>query len=335
LVAALPRCADIKLDEFALHENQRELYANASPCILWGGQLSIISTHRGVDTVFNEMIRSVKEQNDPLGLSHHRITIHDAVQQGLVERVNAASRRNESRGAFLQRLRKQCLDEEQWLREYFCTPMEENTAFLEWSLITPCEHPNCLKSFDYLSEPTGFDSYSCTPTFPSLYVGVDVARKQHLCVIDVGERIGDVIWDRMQIEQQNKTFAEIEHDLWRLLSLPSVNRCCIDATGLGMQLAERAKERFGSKAEPITFTPTVKEELAFELRRAFEDRKLRIDPDPALRADLRGVRKQITSSGNIRFVAESEDGHCDRFWAKALRQHAARRLSGIGGGLAI
>ena len=83
-----------------------------------------------------------------------------------------------------------------------------------------------------------------------------------------------------------------------------------------MQLAERSKDRFGWKAEPITFAPAIKEELAFDLCRAFEDRKLRIDPDPALRADLRGVRKQVTSSGNIRFVAESDDGHCDRFWAE-------------------
>ncbi|PWU16660.1 MAG: hypothetical protein C5B50_13135 [Verrucomicrobia bacterium] len=27
--------------------------------------------------------------------------------------------------------------------------------------------------------------------------------------------------------------------------------------------------------------------------------------------------------GNIRFAGEAPDSHCDRFWAKALRQHAA------------
>lgn len=58
-------------------------------------------------------------------------------------------------------------------------------------------------------------------------------------------------------------------------------------------------------------------------------RTVRIDPDPKLRADLRAIKKEVTSAGNIRFVAESEgdaetNGHCDRFWAKALRHHAAK-----------
>src|SRR5687767_11252613 len=90
-----------------------------------------------------------------------------------------------------------------------------------------------------------------------------------------------------------------------------------------MQLAERAKERFGWKVEGITFNATIKEEMAFALRTAFEDRILRIDPDPKLRSDLRAVKKLVTSAGNLRFLGESEDGHCDRFWAKALRHHAA------------
>jgi len=98
-----------------------------------------------------------------------------------------------------------------------------------------------------------------------------------------------------------------------------------------MQLAERAKERFGSKVEPVTFNAAIKEEMAFALRTAFEDRTLRIDPDPKLRSDLRGIKKLVTSAGNIRFLGESGDSHCDRFWAKALRHHAAtQKESGCG-----
>lgn len=63
---------------------------------------------------------------------------------------------------------------------------------------------------------------------------------------------------------------------------------------------------------------------AFDLRRAFEDRLLRIDTDPKLHAGLPGIKKLVTSAGNIRFAGESPDSHCDRFWAKALCQHAAK-----------
>src|SRR2546430_10312807 len=88
-----------------------------------------------------------------------------------------------------------------------------------------------------------------------LYLGMDVARKDNLCVIDVGEKIGDVMWDLLRIELHNSAFSEIEFELFRILGLPQLKRACIDATGMGMQLAERAKERFGWKVEPVTFTP--------------------------------------------------------------------------------
>jgi phage FluMu gp28-like protein len=186
-------------------------------------------------------------------------------------------------------------------------------------MIVACEDPHCLQSYDYL--------VNCKNP---LYLGVDVARKVNLCVLDVGEKVGDVIWDRLHIELKNRTFSEIESELYRLLRLPALKRACIDAGGLGMQLAEQAKERFGWKVQPITFTAAIKEELAFALRAAFEDRQLRIAPDDKLRADLRALKKEVTTSGNIRFAGETEDSHCDRTWAKALRQHAARHKRTIG-----
>jgi phage FluMu gp28-like protein len=174
-----------------------------------------ISTHRGVDTTFNQIIRSIREEDNPMGWSHHHVTIHDAVQQGIVERINAATRRNESRGAFIQRLRSQCLDEEQWLREYCCQPIDENSAFITWEMITSCETPNCLKPFSYLSDcdPDPNPNPNFNPNLNrSFYVGVDVARKHHLTVIDVGEKIGDTLWDRMRIELHDKEFSEIEEE---------------------------------------------------------------------------------------------------------------------------
>jgi phage FluMu gp28-like protein len=84
-------------------------------------------------------------------------------------------------------------------------------------------------------------------------------------------------------------------------------------------------QKFGRyKVEGVRFTGPVKEELAFPLRAAHEDRTLRYPHSEPLRADLRGIRKETTASGNIRFAGEAADSHCDRFWAKALALHAAK-----------
>jgi phage FluMu gp28-like protein len=311
----------VKLDEFALHQDQRLLYRVAKPVTMWGGQLSIISTHRGASTLFNQIIRDILHNGNPMGWSLHTITIHTAVEQGIVEKISAQTGRLESRDHFLTRIRNECIDDEQWLQEYCCLPADENAAFITHDMITACEDPNLkLLPLDQLvasvSQPSTLN--------PQLFLGLDVARKQHLCVIDVGEKIGDLTRDRLRIELLNRPFSKIKADLFRLLALPQLRRACIDATGLGAQLAEEAHDTFGSKVEPVVFTALAKERLAFALRTDFESVSLRIPPDPALRADLRGIKKEVTSAGNIRFVGETGDGHCDRFWAKALRQEASR-----------
>src|SRR5438477_8358482 len=307
------------LDEFALHQDQRLLYRVAKPVTTWGGQLEIISTHRGANSVFNQIIRGIVEKGNAMGWSHHKVTWLDAVNEGLVERINAKTGRNETGDAFLARIRAECLDEEQWLQEYCCVPADESSAFISFEMIEACE-ASCLKDFSYLSQCQN-----------PLFLGMDTGRKHDLTVIDVGEQIGDVVWDRMRVELSGRSFSEQEYELFRFLALPKLRRACIDATGLGMQLAERVRQKYGWKVEPVTFTASIKEEMAFRLRAAFEDKKLRIDPDAKLRSDLRGIKQEVTSSGSLRFAGESGESHCDRFWAKALRQHAvSRRVEGGG-----
>src|SRR5438552_6570165 len=150
-------------------------------------------------------------------------------------------------------------------------------------MIEACE-ANCLKDFSYLSQCQN-----------PLFLGMDTGRKHDLTVIDVGEQIGDVVWDRLRLELSGKTFSEQEYELFRLLGLPRLRRACLDATGLGMQLAERARQRFGWKVEAVTFTSAIKEEMAYRLRAAFEDKTIRIEPGARLRADLRGIKKEVTS----------------------------------------
>ena len=95
----------------------------------------------------------------------------------------------------------------------------------------------------------------------------------------------------LRLELAGRTFTEMVSVLHRLLKLREVKRACIDATGLGLQLAEQAKEKFGWKVEPVTFTAPVKEELAFGLRADFEDRMVRIvSDDKLLRRPARGQK---------------------------------------------
>lgn len=307
------------LDEFALHKDQRLLYRIAKPVTQWGGQLEIISTHRGAGSVFNELIRAIVEKGNPMGWSHHKVTIHDAAAQGLVEKIAEKSGRTLEREAWLAEQRAGCIDEEHWLQEYCCVPADEAAAFLSYDLIAGCEYAAGVAWETALDDAKN-----------PLYVGVDVGREHDLTVIWLLERTGGVNLTRRVLCMQGQTFDAQEAALYPLLALPQVRRCCIDNTGLGRQFAERAQKRFGQyKVEAVNFSGPVKEELAYPVRAAFEDKSVRIPAEAAIRADLRAIQKETTAAGNLRFTADrGPNGHSDRFWALALALHAGKTAAG-------
>ncbi|MED7818300.1 terminase family protein, partial [Vibrio cholerae] len=61
------------LDEFALHPDPRKLWSIAYPGITWGGNLELISTHRGSNNFFNQLVREIKERGNPKNISLHTV----------------------------------------------------------------------------------------------------------------------------------------------------------------------------------------------------------------------------------------------------------------------
>lgn len=312
------------LDEFALHPDPRKLYAIAYPGITWGGSMQIISTHRGSQNLFNELIQEIQHKNNPKGFSLHTVTLQDALDQGFLEKLKTKlppddERQGMDAGEYFDFIRAGCPDEETFQQEYMCQPSDDASAFLTYDLIRGCEYA-----------PAEIWETDLTDGKNPLYLGVDVGRDHDLTVLWLVEKFGGVSFTRRKIELRNETFDEQERQLYALLALPQLRRCCIDATGIGRQFAERAQQRFGTyKVEQVQFTGPVKEELAYPLRAAFEDKSVRVPNDELVRADLRAVKKETTSSGNIRFTADrGKNGHSDRFWALALALHAGKDAVG-------
>lgn len=306
------------LDEFALHPDPRKLWAIAYPGITWGGNMELISTHRGSNNFFNQLVREIKESGNPKGISLHTVTLQDALDQGFLYKLQQSlpaddERQDMDEAAYFDFVKSGCADAESFLQEYMCQPADDDAAFLEYDLIASAEYPT---GTPWHQQEGG-----------TLYCGVDIGRKKDLTVLWVVEALGDVLYTRHIECLQNMTKGEQEKILW-----PWFRRCartCIDATGLGIGWADDAQTVFGTYAvEGVTFTARVKEQLAYPVRGKMEDRRLRIPHDPKIRADLRAVTKQTSAAGNIRFTAErTPDGHSDRFWALALAIHAASSSS--------
>jgi len=160
---------------------------------------------------------------------------------------------------------------------------------------------------------------------------VDVARTRNLCVIDVGEKIGDVIWDRFRIDLHNRPFAEIEANLFPLLALPQVKRACLDATPSAPIFTSVPENVPAGKSKASTSAPISNNSSPLPSAPHSKTANCASSATTKLRADLRAMRKEVTPSGNIRLDGQADDSHCDRFWAKALRHEAARRRFSAGG----
>jgi len=301
----------VVLDEFAHHNNADELWTAASPCTTWGYPVRILSTHNGQNCRFFKFIEDIKKGKVDWNL--HTTSIQLAVQEGLVDKIFNRPSTLEEQEKWLKERQMNCFDEFTWLQEYCCVAIDEATAFLPYELIISCELENLYKELEGL---TG-----------DIYVGMDIGRKKDLTVIWVLEKLGNVNYTRMVRVLEKTPFHIQEEILSNVLKHHNLRRCCIDSTGLGMQLAESARYKFGEyRVEAVTFTNKVKEELAYNVRTHFEDRTVYIPSEYEIREDLHSVRRVTTAAGNIRFDVEKSDanGHADRFWALALALHSAQ-----------
>lgn len=292
--------ANVFLDEFAIHKDSREIWSALFPTATRGYRIILTSTPKGKQNKFYELWSGNPRY------SKHKITIFDAVEQGLelLDEDGAPSTPED--------LREALADEDAWQQEYLCEFLDEATAFITYDLLA------------------GVEDQKIDITAPEyqggeIYGGVDVGRKRDLTVLWIAENVGGVLWTREVIEMEKTPFSSQRETIFDKIERLHPRRVCFDATGLGMQLAEEAKEKFGgSTVEEITFTGKVKEDLAVTARRRFEDRQVRIPVDHRIREDLHSVKRYVTSAGNIRFDAErTQDGHADRFWSLALCCHAA------------
>lgn len=287
--------ANLVLDEFAIHEKPWDIWAAIYPSItnpLNGRKrLRVVSTPKGRGNKFYDLWAHNSSY------SKHKVTIQDAIQQGLP--------------LDLGELKAGADDDDVWAQEFMCEFIDSTDVLLPYETIASCEAPEELLQDDGKSE---------------LFVGWDVGRSRDLSVIIVLQRVGDVLHlIRMEELKKFKFRSQLQvlEDLVER-NRARVRRVCIDATGIGSMPAEETRERFGAIVEPVTFTAQSKLDMYSRLKESFSDRRVRIPASRALREDLHSVIKNVSASGNISFsAARRDDGHSDRAAALALALHAA------------
>jgi len=319
--------ANVILDEFAYHEDPNAIWSAMFPAttnklagtfldrfraLLKGEstdiqrtlKVRVVSTFNGRNNKFYDLWERAKQN----GYSAHKITIHDAIADGMP--LDA------------EKLRAALDDPDAWAQEYECEPMDVSTVLLPYELIATCESVEATTT-------VGPDFW-LVKRYQPLVGGLDFARKHHLSVLWVDELMGDVSQCREVLEMRNmSTPDQIDLLRPRLLSL---SRVSVDYTGPGVGMGDYLVKEFGEynpdkhlygKIELVTFTNNTKVDLFSKLRMAFEQRRTRVPISRVIREDLHSIHRVVSGSGNVTYRApQTEDGHADRATAKALAEHA-------------
>lgn len=299
----------VVIDEAAFHKNVDEVIKSAMALLIWGGQVVVISTHDGVANPFNVLldeIKAGKRRGVPV-----RITFQDALDDGLYERVALVAK---TKGSELA-------PKEQWeadirgsygdaaAEELDCVPATGSGCLISLEDIIAAEHDDCGIEELYTGQVC--------------YLGRDVARRNDGQVQYNMELLGDVLWQRHTYEEVGQSFAHQDEFFDRMFAVSRVVQARIDQTGMGEAPTETAIRKHGSSrviGELLTGPNRV--DLAIGLAKRFQERRIRIRPDPKTRADLMAIKKiGSEQSGGIRVINEGKV-HADRFWAYALASRA-------------
>ncbi|MEX3628757.1 MAG: hypothetical protein VB138_03960 [Burkholderia sp.] len=299
------------IDEAAFHDNLDALLKSAMALLIWGGSVSVISTHNGVDNPFNELVRSIREGHKPYSL--HRITFDDAVAQGLARRVfdrtgkvwspEAETTWCESIRAFYRPNDAEELD---------CVPTSSGGAYLSSALIESRQSDAC-PVLEFICPP-GFEQLpdderesftrdwldtivdpiieTLPKTVHSSY-GMDFGRTGDLSVIAPLIEYHALRKEvPFLVELRNVPFKQQEQILfWIVDRLPRFGNGANDARGNGQYLAEVAMQRYGAACiSQVMLSNAWYLENMPKMKAAFEDGTLtRIPKSDDVKSDLRAI----------------------------------------------
>ena len=313
---------DVFLDEVDLHRDSGNLIDMAYPCIMWGNQLEMVSAYRvdgSKDTPFARLVAEAKKDN-PQHASLHRVTIHDAVAQGLVEKINEKSGRSQTREEFLKRTRAGCRTQAAWESQFECKVQDAGGKLLPTKVLAPCE----MDAADIAEIERRF------PDAPR-FAGYDIARRRHASAWSEWLQVGVTYF---LVERE--TFHDLEFRAQRKFLEGKMNRrerricrLALDATGLGMETAEWAAETWPGRVDQVNLESHRRHELCMMFQDWFNTGAARIPADDALREDYQTPVLKTTANGSVRVAVpefendEGEVSHCDEFMGGVLARSAA------------
>jgi len=299
------------IDEAAFHPDLKELLKAAFALLIWGGKVHIISTHKGIDNAFNELIEDIRADKKPYSL--HRVTFDDAIQEGLYERICLRLKKNWSLQGQREWIAKiRAIYHPNDAEELDCIPSQSTGSYFSRALI------ESRMSADYpvfrLSLPDNFEQkpaqdrwehvqnwlednllpiIKALPQSYSSYYGMDFARNLDLSVIwPLLEQTNLKHYTPFTVELRNVPFEQQKQVLhFNCDNLPNFRGGANDTRGNGQWLGEVTAQKYGfERILRVMITQEWYREAMPPYKAAFDDAEILIPKDSYILDDHRAVK---------------------------------------------
>lgn len=347
---------NVVIDEAAFHKDLAAIQKAANALTMWGSKVRMISTHNGIENLFNTLITETRAGKRP-SYSIHRIDIGTACKEGLYKRICQVKKKEEwseeGERKWLQELLSDCATEEDAREEYYCEPKSGGGAYLPRGLRErACRVDGPVLRF------TGSDAFNSAgeserhaemkewleaDVFPELMrldrshrhaLGEDFARSGDLTVFapiqvlpDTRRRVP------FTVELKNTPFKQQEQALYFICDrLPRRDGIWLDARGNGQYLAEQAAYRYGQEVVQVMLSVGFYRENMPRFKAAFEDDELELPKHEDIITDLGQIQIYRGTPGIDDSRTQGSDGnkrHGDSAVAIFLAYLASRAESHV------
>lgn len=306
------RQGNVTIDEAAFHEHLAEVLKAALALTMWGAKVRLISTHNGVENLFNEIIQDSRAGKKRYSV--HRITLDDACADGLYQRICQVRGVPWSQAAedeWKENLLRDTATREDALEEYYCVPKSGGGAYLSRALVEARMVDAPVLRFEGSTEFNGWPEHLreaeirdwCEANLKPLLAALNPAEA-HALGEDFG-RSGDLtvlapvaITQKLRrrvpflVELRNVPFRQQEQVLYYICDrLPRFQAAMLDARGNGQYLAEQAAYRYGAgRVQQVMLSSSWYLENMPKFKAAFEDELMEIPRDRDVLDDLRALQ---------------------------------------------
>lgn len=304
---------NVTIDESAFHERLAEVLKAALALTMWGSRVRLISTHNGVDNLFNQLIQDSRAGRKRYSV--HTITLDDACADGLYRRICQVTRQTWSEDKETEwkaGLLKDTATEEDALEEYYCVPKQGGGAYIPRGLIERAQHadipvityeaPADFTQWTQARREADINAFCEEQLEPELAklsdenshaFGEDFARSGDLSVFTPIAILPDTrLRVPFMVELRNLTYDQQKQIMIYILDrLPRWVGAAFDATGNGGYLAEAAALKYGEDmVDQVHLNIGWYRDWMPKFKAKFEDNDIEIPKTSDVLTDLRKIQ---------------------------------------------